>query len=61
VNIDTNRVYNCLKHFDFDSLFIEELGWNTHEHMIIFVDEGRTRSVWQWVRRQRGKQTAARE
>ncbi|MFO7772961.1 MAG: Eco57I restriction-modification methylase domain-containing protein [Dehalococcoidia bacterium] len=116
MNIDTNRVRDCLKRFDFDTLFIEELGWNTcnnrpsdiqvdsrtyhlipfaeqggmvvylgespeggvppsnirriidtkirkqtHEHMIIFVDEGRTRSVWQWVRRQRGKQTAARE
>jgi hypothetical protein len=33
----------------------------THEHMIIFVDKERENSVWQWVRRQRGKQTASRE
>ena len=117
MNINTNRVRDCLKRFDFKTLFIEELGWNTcgnrpvdvqidtqtfrlipfaeqggmvvylgespedgsvppsnirrvietritkqtHEHMIVFVDRDRTRSVWQWVRRQRGKQTAARE
>lgn len=117
MNIDTSRVRDCLKRFDFRNLFVEELGWNicdnrpvdvqvdtqtfrlspfaeqggmviylgespadgtippsnirrvietritklTHEHMIIFVNKGRTRSVWQWVRRQQGKQTAARE
>jgi len=117
MNINTNRVRDCLKRFDFKTLFVEELGWNTcgnrpvdvqvdtqtfrlipfaeqggmvvylgepaeddnippanirrvietkitkqtHEHMILFVDRDRTRSVWQWVRRQRGKQTAARE
>jgi len=29
--------------------------------MIIFVDKERAKSVWQWVRRQQGKQTASRE
>jgi hypothetical protein len=33
----------------------------THEHMVIFVNKEQTRSVWQWVRRQQGKQTTARE
>lgn len=117
MNIDTNRVRDCLKRFDFRTLFIEELGWNicnnrpvdvqvdvrnyrltpfaeqggmviylgespedggiplsnvrriidthitkqTHEHIIVFVDRARTWSVWQWVRRGTGKQTAARE
>ena len=117
MNIDTSRVRDCLKRFDFKNLFVEELGWNicnnrpvdvqvdtqtfcltpfaeqggmviyvgespedgtippsnirrvietritklTHEHMIVFVNKERTRSVWQWVRRQQGKQTAARE
>jgi len=117
MNIDTSRVRDCLKRFDFRHLFIEELGWNicnnrpvdvqidtqtfrlspfaeqggmviylgespedgiippsnirrvietritklTHEHMIVFVNKERTRSVWQWVRRQQGQQTAARE
>jgi hypothetical protein len=117
MNIDTSRVRDCLKRFDFRNLFVEELGWNicnnrpvdvqvdaqtfcltplaeqggmviylgesledgtippsntrrvietkitklTHEHMIVFVNKERTRSVWQWVRRQQGKQTAARE
>jgi len=117
MNIDTNRVRGCLRRFDFDSLFVEELNWNicrnrpvdvdidgqafkltpfaeqggmviylagssedgnippsnlrriierrimqqTHEHIIIFVDDTRTKSVWQWVSRQSGKQTAARE
>jgi hypothetical protein len=117
MNIDTSRVRDCLKSFDFRNLFVEELGWNicdnrpvdvqigtqtfcltpfaeqggmviylgesladgtippsnirrvietritklTHEHMIIFVNKEQTRSVWQWIRRQQGKQTAARE
>jgi len=117
MNIDTSRVRDSLKRFDFRNLFVEELGWNicnnrpvdvqvdaqtfcltpfaeqggmviylgestedgnippssmrriietkitkqTHEHMIIFVDKERVKSVWQWVRRQRGKQTASRE
>jgi len=33
----------------------------THEHILIFVDSQKTKSVWQWVKRQSGKQTAARE
>ena len=33
----------------------------THEHIIIFVDAGRTKAVWQWVRRSSGQQTATRE
>jgi len=32
-----------------------------HEHIIIFVDAGRTKSVWQWVRRSSGQQTATRD
>ncbi|PIP47611.1 MAG: SAM-dependent methyltransferase, partial [Chloroflexi bacterium CG23_combo_of_CG06-09_8_20_14_all_45_10] len=117
MNIDTNRVRDCLRRFDFRALFIEELAWNicnnrpieiqidtqtfrltpfaeqggmviylgespedgsippsnfrkiietritrqTHEHMIVFVDKDKTRSVWQWVRRGGGRQTATRE
>ena len=33
----------------------------THEHIIIFVDANKTKSVWQWVRRGSGFQTATRE
>ena len=33
----------------------------THEHIIIFVDADRNKSVWQWVRRGGGQQTATRE
>ena len=28
MNIDTKRVRDCLRRFDFNSLFVEELGWN---------------------------------
>jgi len=42
--------------------FIEnKVKQQTHEHILIFVDSQKTKSVWQWVRRQAGKQTAARE
>ena len=33
----------------------------THEHIIIFVDSNKDKSVWQWVRRGGGQQTATRE
>ena len=33
----------------------------THEHIIIFVDADRNKSMWQWVRRGGGQQTATRE
>ncbi len=33
----------------------------THEHIIIFVDSGKSKSVWQWIRRGSGFQTATRE
>jgi len=33
----------------------------THEHIIIFIDADRTKSVWQWIRRGGGQQTATRE
>jgi hypothetical protein len=33
----------------------------THEHIIIFIDSGKSKSVWQWVRRGSGFQTATRE
>ncbi len=31
------------------------------EHLIIFVDEGKTTQVWQWVKRELGKPSACRE
>ena len=33
----------------------------THEHIIIFIDSNKSKSVWQWVRRGSGSQTATRE
>ena len=33
----------------------------TFEHMIVFVDAGRTEQCWQWVKRERGKPAAYRE
>ena len=33
----------------------------THEHMIVFVDSERPRSVWQWGRRWQGKRTVVRD
>ncbi|MDD5703681.1 MAG: hypothetical protein PHU23_16730, partial [Dehalococcoidales bacterium] len=33
----------------------------THEHVIIFVDSEKSKSVWQWIRRGTGFQTATRE
>ena len=33
----------------------------THEHVIIFVDSEKSKSVWQWIRRGSGFQTATRE
>jgi hypothetical protein len=32
-----------------------------HEHILVFVDSKKTKSVWQWVRRGAGKETATRE
>lgn len=33
----------------------------THEHIVIFVDSEKQRSVWQWIKRGGGQQTATRE
>jgi len=32
-----------------------------HEHLIIYVDQARTRQVWQWVKREAGRPDACRE
>ena len=32
MNIDTGRVRDCLKRFDFRTLFVEELGWNIYNN-----------------------------
>ena len=32
-----------------------------HEHILVFVDKARTRSIWQWVKRGVGQSAAARE
>ena len=117
MNIDTKRVRQVLKDFDFKRLFIEDLNWSychtrpieleidgklaiveplaeiggvvayqavlknsgsipeigmrrkienkikklTHEHIIIFTDQKKENSVWQWVRRERGVQTGVME
>ena len=107
MRINRDRVRQLLKDFEFETLFIEELGWDrppgnqsvevddlnyeleavseksglvayvhrggelppravrmkierklakqVHEHLLVFVDEARTRQVWQWVRRQSGR------
>ena len=34
---------------------------DAREHLIIFVDEGKTTQVWQWVKRELGKPSACRE
>ena len=34
---------------------------SAHEHFIIFSDAGKTRQIWQWVKREPGKPAAARE
>ena len=34
---------------------------SAYEHLVIFVDEGQTTQIWQWVKRESGKPTACRE
>ena len=34
---------------------------SAHEHFLIFTDAAKTSQIWQWVRREPGKPTAARE
>src|SRR5438552_6925496 len=34
---------------------------SAHEHFIVFTDAGKTRQIWQWVKREPGKPAAARE
>ena len=107
--LDRTRCRPLLQNFDFRSLFIDELGWDTykaaldiplksgsarlesiahkrgfvawhcpspagkfpdstarrkierevakaaHEHLIVFTDAGKTRQIWQWVRRDPGQ------
>ena len=38
-----------------------EVAKRTFEHLIIFIDPGRSAQVWQWVRRDSGKPAACRE
>ena len=38
-----------------------EITKRAFEHLIIFTDEGRTRQIWQWVAREKGKPAAFRE
>lgn len=38
-----------------------QLARHAHEHLIIFVDQNRTRQVWQWVRREAGQPIVRRE
>lgn len=116
MSISPNSVRPYLRAFDFQKLFIEELGWDhynvrqavavdgqsfilnavaqkrgfqvftcesdtvsqipdhatrrkiekevtksAHEHLIIYVDGGRTIQVWQWVKREPGKPAQSRE
>jgi hypothetical protein len=113
---DFLRIRRCLKQFDFDRLFIEELGWDRHvatleisvgththtltaiaqkrgmvaflcpasavgrmvdhatrrsidrlvskshfEHLIVFIDTGKTTQIWQWVKREPSRPAASRE
>jgi hypothetical protein len=37
-----------------------ELGKTAYEHLIVFVDEAKTRQLWQWTRREQGKPLALR-
>lgn len=107
MNFNINRARQALQHFDFQTLFIEELGWNypdssypipmlvgeqryqiqpiselgkamvyqltlpmlkdsqlckaiglavqklSYEHLIIFTDASKTKSVWQWIGRKK--------
>ncbi len=113
----TNKLRSYLHSFDFQNLFVEELGWDfyrtrqiripaddheyvlepvahkagfaayvcspnadgeipdspirrkierrvtnlVYEHLIIFVDAGKTMQVWQWVKREAGRPPACRE
>ncbi|PAW62617.1 MAG: hypothetical protein B9S37_00855 [Verrucomicrobiia bacterium Tous-C3TDCM] len=114
--LDRNRCRPLLQNFDFRSLFIEEVGWDTykaaldiplksgsarlesiahkrgfvawhcatpaggkfpdssarrkierevakaaHEHLIVFTDAGKSRQIWQWVRRDPGQPLRVRE
>ena len=111
--IRSEQVRQAVQDFDFQRLFIDELGWDnpptsqsvevgdrsydleaaaeksglvayvcrnvdvperavrmkierqvakqTHEHLLLFVDEGATRQVWQWVKRQPGRSPLYRE
>ncbi len=109
----SEQVRQAVQDFDFQRLFIEELGWDrppgnqsaevddhaydlgavaeksglvayvcrnpevperavrmkierqlakqTHEHLLVFVDDAATRQVWQWVKRQPGRSPLYRE
>ncbi len=109
----SEQVRHAVQDFDFQRLFIEELGWDlppgnqsaevgdraydleavaeksglvafvcrnadvperavrmkierqvakqTHEHLLVFVDDAHTRQVWQWVKRQPGRSPLYRE
>ncbi len=110
MGVNFSHIHNLLSAFDFERLFIEELGWSRpgsrkpadmtvsgvamrrrqiaqlagvavfeviaddglpdaktrlavhreiaklhHEHLLIFVDQARTQSIWYWVKRENGK------
>ena len=38
-----------------------QLAKQVHEHLLLFVDDGATRQVWQWVKRQPGRSPLYRE
>ena len=109
----SEQVRQAIQDFDFQRLFIEELGWDlppgnqsaevgdhayeldavaeksglvafvcrnadvperavrmkierqvakqTHEHLLVFVDDAHSRQVWQWVKRQPGRSPLYRE
>ncbi len=116
MQLDPERTRKALRKFDFQTLFLEELGWDRHsgtvevnvegetfaleaaaqkrdipafvfhapsghglpdyktrrkidakvakqyfEHIIVFCDYKKTEQVWQWVRREPGRPTKARE
>lgn len=57
--IDFNRIRDSLKRFDFEDLFIQDLGWSRpaarSEASFSVKDANRTQSLWYWAKRQDGK------
>jgi len=57
------RIFHCLEIPDRDvrQRIEREITKRVYEHLIIFTDPERTRQVWQWVAREKGKPAAFRE